>query len=81
MVAVIDTLQVCADCLILIANGDETGIDERDLKRVRSGVRALSMDGNYPVSNGEEFGFNWRACECCQGLAGDRFGISILGSN
>jgi hypothetical protein len=70
-----EELSVCSDCLIMVANNDPSGIDERDYKRVTSAVRAL---GPHAVADGEDLGFSWRDCECCQGLAGERYKVAIL---
>lgn len=74
---VTDTIEVCADCLLFIANGDLPE-DDGDADRVVAGVASL---GGHVVAggpDGDDAGFSWRACECCGGLAGDRFYASIL---
>ncbi len=59
-------LDVCSDCVQLIANGD-TGHEEVP--------HALlpAWDGHHLVVVGDGDGFSWRRCEGCGGLAGDRW--------
>jgi hypothetical protein len=72
-----DDLLICDDCACVIANGDYSGVDPADETRVRAGVSELNQRG-YPVVN-DEYGFSWRPCECCGGLAGNRSHAAILG--
>lgn len=60
---------VCGSCLIAAANDDYTGMDDDEEREVRAGLAALGE----VVADGEELGFSWQDCECCGGLAGDRF--------
>jgi hypothetical protein len=80
MARVIDELQVCGDCLMIIANDDETGIEsEADIKRIRNAINARS--GYLYLGNEEKNGgFSWRSCECCNnGLGGERYHVVELG--
>lgn len=70
-----EELAVCQDCLMVIANGDYSGIAEEDLARVTKATDAL---GRYACADGDDLGFSWRPCECCEGLAGDRYKVVIL---
>jgi hypothetical protein len=73
---IIDEIEVCQDCLIWLANADDSGIREEDRERVKSSVAAL---GPHAVATGTECGFSSYRCECCNGLAGERFKVTILG--
>jgi len=64
---------VCADCMMVISNGDETGIEDDRIAAVRKGVEYL---GGYAYVVGDE-GFTHYPCDCCHTkLAGDRFGVN-----
>lgn len=70
---------VCSDCLIAIANDDYSGMDEETALDVQHGIRSLEIieDGRL-VADGDELGFSTRACECCHGLAGNRFKATMV---
>ncbi|MFN2332480.1 MAG: hypothetical protein ABR580_11615 [Halomonas sp.] len=78
-----DHFMVCADCLMIIANDDATGLDhfldeesaaarEREL---RHSIAAAQRDGNYLVVGDSEQDeeFSTSSCDCCNtSLAGSR---------
>lgn len=79
-----DDLQVCTDCIMMIANGDASGIErEEDVHAVEEGMRRLSAEGGYPCAGDSERdrGFSWWPCHCCRRpLGGDRFHCVLLGA-
>lgn len=62
-------LSVCTDCLIVIANGDYSGMDDKREQEVKAGIARCDA-----LSAGtDEYGFSWRPCEVCHSqLGGDR---------
>jgi len=86
MVEILRELEVCQNCLIAIANADYSGMDEEEAFAVKDGICGLEREGkavtdrtrNQLVAGGEELGFSHSRCECCGGLAGDRFTASLL---
>lgn len=78
MAKVIDEIMVCQDCLMVIANNDWTGIDDSDIKRVKAGIEAIEGYA-CPGDSEKDEDFSWRGCDCCNGLAGSRHHIVILG--
>lgn len=81
MAHVIDEIQVCGDCLIVIANNDWTGIRDEDVSRIKRGIK--NLNGHAYVGDSEkDRGFSWRGCECCNnGLGGERYHVVILGDD
>jgi hypothetical protein len=80
MAQVIDEIQVCQDCLMVIANNDWTGIEDRDVNRVKAGIKALAAKGYACVGDSDkDAGFRWRHCDCCNGLPGHHYHVIILG--
>ncbi len=69
--------KVCQDCLIYIANGDLTGIDsQNEADLIRKSVDKLASDhGGDLVADGDDMGFSHYYCECCGGLAGNRYRV------
>lgn len=64
--------EVCADCLMIIANNDPTGIDdEREADRIIAAVERFTA--NRPANPIGECGFSHQRCECCNALPGDRY--------
>jgi hypothetical protein len=72
-----DSILVCDSCACAIANDDYSGMDDAEESSVRAGLARLNQRG-YAVL-GDEYGFTWRACECCGGLAGNRHTVALLG--
>lgn len=69
--------KVCQDCLIYLANGDLTGIDDNaEAAHIEKSVNALAnQHGGELVADGDDMGFSHHACECCGGLAGNRYRV------
>lgn len=78
MVEVINELEVCQDCLCAIANGDYSGMDEETAFNVLDGICRLQKGGRYLVAGDKEFGFSHCRCDCCDGLAGNRYEAILL---
>jgi len=72
-----EEIEICHDCVIAIDNDDYTGLDDEYIQSIQDGIRRLSRKGNIVVSDDPK-GFCIDPCECCGGLAGDRFSASIL---
>ena len=64
----------CDDCVQAIANDDYTGMDDAREQEVRAGLERI---GEYLIV-GDEYGFSWRRCDVCDGLAGNRHDIGYL---
>ena len=83
-----DEFMVCADCLMIIANGDDSGLDyhygkdaaER-LAKIEAGLSAVSAVSGY-VSVGDsdrDDEFSTRDCDCCgTTLAGSRHHCVVI---
>lgn len=84
---VLDKIQVCCDCLMVIANGDYSSLamypETEDKRRdeIDAGLDRLAKIGH--VTCGDSVNddlFNHHACECCESeLAGSRHQCVILG--
>lgn len=74
-----ETLHVCEDCVIALANDDYSAIeDEARADEVRRGVHEL---GPCAVLEGPSDEFSSRACECCgTRLAGSRHPVAPHGA-
>ena len=72
------TLSVCPECLCEVANGESSlGAVER-----ADHYAALESYGDvHAVPTDDDYGFSHRACELCNGLAGDRYGVALLARN
>lgn len=66
-------LAVCGDCLIAEANGDYSGMGDGLAKTVEAALDSLHEEYQQVIVDGAEYGFSYSNCECCGGLAGDRF--------
>lgn len=82
----LDTIQVCEDCLMAIANGDYTGLDywypeaeaEERHREIDAGIASFSPATLHPGDDHDEF--SRRPCECCgSDLAGARHEVIVLG--
>lgn len=72
---VLDTIAVCVDCYMAVANGDLPDNSQR-AQEVLAAVKEL---GPHAVP-GYELGFSWYPCACCLShLGGDRHEVIILG--
>jgi hypothetical protein len=69
-------LEICADCAIVAANDDWSGVSDEHGQAIRDGFDRL--DGHLVV--GDELGFSWSRCEVCNGLAGDRYRAVLVGA-
>jgi hypothetical protein len=81
MATVIDTLSACVDCLMFVANGDES--EDRDI--ARDIARHLGLTANQHLvcsGDGDDSDeFSWSQCECCGSrLGGSRHPLAILES-
>ena len=90
---IIDTLMVCQDCIMEIANGDLTGLDyhlDHDEATARAIEIRSAIASFYPHhlvpggtdEDGEEIEddeFSARDCDCCGSwLAGSRHPVTLL---
>ena len=67
-------LRVCTDCILAI--GGEIP-EDADLPAIAAGIERISKEG--ALLAGDEDGFSWSPCECCQSpLGGDRHIATIL---
>ena len=70
----VDTLEVCADCLLFVANGDLPENEEHAAAVLTGAERHPHMHAGT-----KELGFSWRPCQCCGSkLGGDRFDAIVL---
>lgn len=77
-----DDLTACTDCLMAIANGDFSGMDDATEKRVRTALDEWGKRGTLVPSGDEdeEEHFSWSACDICDsGLGGNRSKVALLG--
>lgn len=74
---------VCIDCLMMIANGDSSGIDDFPAWESRVDSYDATEGGRWavvPDSDGEQF-FSWASCDYCGTcLGGDRFPVTFIDS-
>lgn len=71
-------VEVCHTCLLVIANGDSSGDETWD-----GDTFAANMEGYRavpgPIDGGDgDAGFSHRDCELCDGLAGNRFTVTLV---
>ena len=88
MTKVIIELEVCPDCLMVIANGDYSGIDyylngqEADdrCKAIDDGMADWQGYGGRLVAcDSESSSFSKTPCDCCgDDLHGDRYPVNLL---
>jgi hypothetical protein len=68
--------EVCSDCLIVLANDDDSGIeDENEAQNVRNSLDRTFKGFDHVVPDGAGYGFMWSDCECCGALPGDRYRV------
>jgi len=73
----IDSLVVCDDCAIAIANDDYSGLADKRESAVRTGIKFLSQSGYIVL--GDELGFSHAGCDCCMAhLGGNKHQAIIL---
>lgn len=66
--------EICADCLIALANDDYSGMDDDQENATRDGLAGLSNEYDL-IPDGAEYRFANRRCECCNALPGDRYRV------
>jgi hypothetical protein len=66
---------VCGNCLVALANDDYSGMDDDEAKATADGLATLHGNYSQVISDGAEYGFSHYRCECCDGLAGDRYRV------
>lgn len=73
MTLTVTDLSVCTDCLLIIANDDDSGIV--DPIGHRAAMRAISLvQPGHLVPGDEDLGFCTTRCDSCgQALHGDRY--------
>jgi hypothetical protein len=71
---------VCADCLMAIANGDRSGIDDVAAWEERVAATDATENGQYVVYPvGPDSYFGSAPCSYCgTGLAGDRYDVAFM---
>jgi hypothetical protein len=72
-----DDIWCCDDCLILIANGDSSGMDDATEKRC---TEAIAAHPGILVCNdqGDDEEFSHRACDVCGAAGGRRHRLAAL---
>ena len=78
---------VCADCFIIEATGDASGLDyyyepnesKKRLQAIEDGFKRLTADNGH-LATGEDLAeFAKSPCECCgTALAGSRHGLLVI---
>jgi len=89
MAKLVDEIMVCSDCLMVIANGDYTGLDlentpddpdagSRRAREIDEGIE--SFKGYLCAGDSDkDHEFSWSRCECCGSkLGGSRHHVVIL---
>ena len=71
----------CTDCVMIIANDDDSGMDDYTAKIIRAALAAYNRDGmsvNVDTIDNEPH-FSGSQCDVCQTrLAGDRLPITFI---
>jgi hypothetical protein len=67
--------EACGDCLMILANDDASGMDEKQERRSREGLSILQSGYRIVAADGAEYGFCHDRCEVCDALPGDRYRI------
>lgn len=78
-----DHFMVCEDCIMIIANGDASGMtDARAEEVTRALERAQGFHGGYVVPGDSDKGseFSMHPCACCRCVGGARHHCVILGA-
>ena len=74
---VINEISVCSDCMLWLANADDSGLSEAQATATKEGASRLCADGAHLVAEGTELGFRCTQCNCCGCGFGDRF-LAVL---
>lgn len=81
-IKIIDDLQICSDCAMIIANDDASGMDDATEAACRAGIEKEAAAGGHWALSGaedEESSFSWSACDCCGSrLGGDRIAAAVV---
>lgn len=64
----------CQDCLMWIANADDSGMDDETAEHVKHMVN--NLPGNA-VADGLDLGFHHDDCDICNALPGDRYRVLV----
>lgn len=71
----------CTDCVMIIANDDDSGMDDYTAKIIRAALAAYNRDGmsvNVDTIDNDPH-FSGSQCDVCQTrLAGDRFPVTFI---
>lgn len=71
----------CVDCVMIIANDDDSGMDDYTAKIIRAALAAYNHDGmsvNVDTIDNEPH-FSGSQCDVCQTrLAGDRLPVTFI---
>lgn len=71
----------CTDCVMIIANDDDSGMDNDTAKIIRAALAALNSDGvsvNVDTVENEPH-FSGSQCDVCETrLAGDRLPVTFI---
>lgn len=72
-------IDVCVDCIMIIANDDSSGMDDDTLAAVREGIAALARAGYNLAPADHVTDFSTTTCGCCHSsLAGMRMEVALL---
>ena len=77
--------EVCIDCIMFIANGDLSGLDndpdtaDERQEAILAGVEREADAGGHWVAGDGETVFSRASCDCCDSsLAGSRHGANVI---
>jgi hypothetical protein len=75
-------ISICADCLVLLSNGELTDSDGLDIAAAQAAkIMAVWEDSEIVPNLGEDEdgSFSWQACEGCRSsLGGDRYPAVVI---
>lgn len=76
----IHTIQVCTDCLMVIANNDFSGVEDHvRIAEVVAGICDWADEGYILVPGDDSDAFSRQRCECCKTpMAGERHDVTAL---
>jgi hypothetical protein len=71
-------LDICTDCLMLVANDDTTALDDLEADRLRNNVADRWPSSRWLIVPGDDYGaFSRKPCDGCGStLGGDRVGAT-----
>jgi hypothetical protein len=76
-----DHFMVCVDCILIIANDDDSGMTEERAREVRLALDRNSSNGTYICCGDSEndHDFSWSECDCCGSrLGGSRHHCTVF---